>query len=83
MAWLLASMADAMKKSAATLASTSAATSSAPTSAVVDGLRTIAAAVVRLKTTAVVAKARLLLETLEEDLLFAGETVRQSESLWL
>ena len=45
---LLASIADALENSAATPVSTSAATTSDPTSDVVDGLRTTAAAVVRL-----------------------------------
>ena len=68
---LLASVADALKRSAATTAmSTPTATTSDPTSGVVHLLRTIAAAVIGLKTTAVGARARLLQETLEEELLF-------------
>ena len=69
---MLASMADAVKKLAASPASTSAATTSAPTSHVVGGLRTTAAAVVHLRTNAVVVKVRLFLKTLEEELLFRG-----------
>ena len=73
-ACLLASVADALERTAATTAmSTPTATTSNPTSGVVDGLRTIAAfVVVRLRTTAAVAKAGLLLETLEEELLLCG-----------
>ena len=71
---LLASVVDALKRPTATTAmSTPSATTSDPTSAVVDLLWTIAASiVVRWRTIAVVAEARLSLGTLEEELLLRG-----------
>ena len=69
----LANIADALEKSAATPASTPTAPTSASTSVVVEGLRTTAVAVVHcLRATAVVANARMLLKTLEEELFLCG-----------
>ena len=75
---LFASVANAVKKSAATTAMsipTATTTNSDLTLGVVDLMRAIVVAVVRLRAAAVLAKARLLLKTLEEELLSGGQNV--------
>ena len=80
---LFASVANAVKKSAATTAMSipmATTTTSDLTLGVVDLMRAIVVAVVRLRAAAVLAKARLLLKTLEEE---AGKMLRQSARWWL